>query len=180
MVAHLPPSPSQLQLREEHVSMVYCLSSKEAKTTFSHGLPRKFTHQVISIYRCCRGKPSAQYVLLGIVTTELTMYLVSPSFPLPSPSFLLPSRSPPLPSSSPLPLPSPSLLHHSPSPLLPQTDAMGRVCWVLRRQSYDIISQLRDTSRDTLEDCRFLLCILCSHSCSYRSGTLELVTLYSH
>ena len=42
-----------------------------------------------------------------------------------------------------------------------QVDSVGRGCWVLRRQSYEIMKTLREFSLGAAENnARFLLCIL--------------------
>ena len=41
-----------------------------------------------------------------------------------------------------------------------QVDSLGRGCWLLRRQSYEIMKALREFSPGTTENTRFLLCIL--------------------
>jgi len=38
-----------LELTENDVSKVYCVSKNEMKTTFPHGLPRTFVEQVCTI-----------------------------------------------------------------------------------------------------------------------------------
>ena len=45
-------------------------------------------------------------------------------------------------------------------PLVLQVDTLGQACWVLRRQSYDIMTKLRDFSAAKAQDYRFMLCIL--------------------